>query len=163
LPIPWNPEAGFGAVTGDGAVVLNEPLVNAVGLTKKDIEEVKGRVMEVLRHREQIFREELPSLDIYGKHAIVVDDGVASGYTMLAAVMSTRNAGVRRVTIAVPVASEPAVRLLRDSVDEFICLIESHRLPFAVAEYYLNWRDLSEEEVLQYLSQARRERSKSQL
>lgn len=160
LPIPWNPEAGFGAVTSDGTVVLNEEIVKGLRLSQKDIDTVTAEVTKIVRHREQIFRRELPVLDLRGKRAIVVDDGVASGYTMLAAVMSARHAGVREVTIAVPVASESAIRLLRDSVDELICLVESHRLPFAVADYYVHWRDLSEEEVLQYLLKAQQARSK---
>lgn len=151
LPIPWSPEAGFGAVASGGVVVLNDRLIREIGLSKKRIERIIQEVSEGVGQRERLIRTKLPKQDLAGKHVIVVDDGIASGYTMLTAIRSAKEAGARRISVATPVASESAVRLIEDSSDEIICLIVSHRLPFAVADYYVAWHDLTEEEVLSYL------------
>lgn len=156
LPIPWNPEAGFGAVTSDGAVILNEPIIQEIGLSRVKIRKIIERIQDEIKQTEKVFRIELPKLPIENKHVIIVDDGVASGYTMLAAVQSARQAGARRITVAVPVASESAVRLIEKSADELVCLIVSHHLPFAVADYYLRWHDLNDEDVVNNLSDIRR-------
>lgn len=152
LPIPWNPEAGFGAVTSDGTVVLNESLVREMGMTQEQIDAVVEMISTEIERREQAYRRGLPEPDLEGKSAVIVDDGLASGYTMLTAVTSVRRAGAGRIVVAVPVASESAVRLIRDAVDELICLIESHKLPFAVADYYVKWYDLTDADVFQYLA-----------
>ncbi|MEN6372482.1 MAG: phosphoribosyltransferase family protein [Armatimonadota bacterium] len=154
LPIPWNPEAGFGAVTSDGALVLNEAIVKGMGLSKKLIKSIANGVMEDIQNREHVLRDRIPKQAVRGKQVIIVDDGLASGYTMLAAVQSARQSGAGRVTVAVPVASESAIRLIGDAADEIICIVESHRLPFAVADYYLTWHDLTDEEVMDYLPAA---------
>lgn len=152
LPIPWNPEAGFGAVTSDGVVVLNEALVRELDLTQDRIREIVQSVSDEIGRRDQVYRSARSKLDIAGKPVVIVDDGLASGYTMIAAVQAARQRGAQRVAVAVPVASESALRLIKESVDDLICLIESHRLPFAVADYYVAWHDLTDEEVLGYLS-----------
>lgn len=151
LPVPWSPEAGFGAVASGGAVILNEPLIREIGLSKKRIQQIVKDVSKEVEKREQFLRNRLPPQNVRQKHVIVVDDGVASGYTMLSAIGSARSAGARHITVAVPVASESAVRLIERSTDDIVCLIVSHRLPFAVADYYVTWHNLSEEEVLSYL------------
>lgn len=152
LPIPWNPEAGFGAVTSDGAVVLNDVLVREVGITEEQIDAVVEMIRTEIDRRERTYRGGRPEPDLKDKMAIIVDDGLASGYTMLAAVKSARQAGADHVVVAIPVASESALRLVRGSVDDLICLIEGHSLPFAVADYYAKWHDLTDQEALSYLA-----------
>jgi len=152
LPIPWNPEAGFGAVTSDGALVLNELMVKELGLSRKRIKEIANDVMDEVQRRERVLRDDLPKIDIKGKQAIIVDDGLASGYTMLAAIRSARQAGASRIIVAVPVASLSAARIIREATDELIITVQSERLPFAVADYYLEWHDLTDTEVLEYLN-----------
>jgi len=152
LPIPWNPEAGFGAVTSNGALVINDALVKGLGLSKKLIKQIANQVMEDIQHRERVLRDKAARQSVKGKHVIIIDDGIASGYTMLAAVESTRQSGASMVTVAVPVAAESSLRLVSEVADETICLIESRRIPFAVADYYLNWHDLTDDEMLEYLA-----------
>lgn len=151
LPIPWNPEAGFGAVTSDGALVINEVLVKELSLSKKLIKQIANRVMEDIQYRERTLRGSTARQSVKGKHVIIIDDGIASGYTMLAAVESARQSGASRVTVAVPVAAESSLRLVSEVADKTVCLIESRRLPFAVADYYLTWHDLTDDEMLDYL------------
>jgi len=151
LPIPWNPEAGFGAVTSDGTIVLNDALVGEVGLTKSQVNAIAAEVRREIERAELALRRKWPEISVVGKEVVVVDDGLASGYTMLAAVQAARRSGARRNVAAVPVASEAAVRLIGGSADELVCLIESHNLPFAVADYYAVWHDVSDKEALEYL------------
>lgn len=152
MPIPWNPEAGFGAVTADGTTVLNESMLRGLRMTQEQIrcaaEEVRAEVVRRMR----LYRGgsmELPDLE--GRPVILVDDGLASGYTMMAAIQSLEKHKPSEVLVAVPVASSGACRLVKPKVDGFVALTVSERLPFAVADFYRNWSDLTDEQVLSYL------------
>ena len=90
-------------------------------------------------------------LEIKGKTAILVDDGLASGYTMLAAIRSTRKRNPRRVVVAVPTASKAAIELVSREVDKILCLNIRSSPFFAVADAYREWRDLTDEEVVEIL------------
>ncbi|MCL6520342.1 MAG: phosphoribosyltransferase [Armatimonadetes bacterium] len=154
IPIPWNPEAGFGAITEDGTIVLNQRMVRSLRLTPEEIEEAANEVRKEIIRRAEAFRGGKPPLEIEGKPVILVDDGLASGYTMLAAIESARKHGPSAVIVAVPVASGGAVRLVQPKADDFVALIISERLPFAVADFYLRWTDLTDEEVIACLKEA---------
>ena len=151
LQVPHNPEAGFGAATPDGFVLLNQGLVASLGLTEKEILKQKEKAMESIRVRQLFFdkRAELP--DLKGRTIILVDDGLASGFTMEAAVKSLENRGVQSIIIAVPTSSMTAHRRLESKVDKIICPDLSRLRIFAVADAYENWYDLDEEEVLTLL------------
>lgn len=151
MPIPWNPEAGFGAITADGTMVLNDPMVESLGLTPDDISRVAEEVRREIVRRTRAYRGEKPPVDVAEKTVILVDDGLASGYTMLAAIQSVRKLSPSKVIVAVPVASSSAAKLVGKAADRLIALLVSDRLPFAVADFYLEWRDLTDEEVLHYL------------
>ncbi len=156
VQIPWNPEAGFGAVTWDGEIVLNEGLVGHLGLTGKMIEESVLRTRKVIEERIRMFREERPMPDLGGKIVLLVDDGLASGFTMLAAARSVRKREPEKIVIAVPTASLGAINLLKTEVDEIVCLNIRTGPVFAVADAYKDWYDLSDEEVIEVLQKARR-------
>lgn len=156
IPIPWNPEAGMGAITADGTMVLNESMVKSLRLRTEEIQRWAEEVRQEVLRRESIYRPsgvERPS--VKGRPVILVDDGLASGYTMLAAVGSVEKDEPSAVVIAVPVASSGAVRLIGQKVDRLVALVVSERLPFAVADYYMQWRDLTDQEVLNYLNEMR--------
>jgi putative phosphoribosyl transferase len=148
LPIPDNPEAGYGAVTEDGIIVLNEPLVEQLGLTKRAIEAQAQEVMTEIGRRLSLYRTRIGPSAVEGKKAIIIDDGLASGYTMLAAIKSLRRRGAVRVVAAAPVASSNAFELVKSSVDEVVTPIVSSVYPFAVAGFYRYWHDLTDEEVM---------------
>lgn len=154
IPIPWNPEAGFGAVTADGTIVLNERMVRGLGLSREEIEQASEEVRREIVRRTREYRGDAPPLDVQGKPVILVDDGLASGYTMLAAIESLRKSKPSRIVVGVPVASSGAARLVRPKVDQFVALIVGERLPFAVASFYARWVDLSDEEVVACLDRA---------
>jgi len=120
--IPWNAEAGFGAVTWDGEIVLNELLVEQLGLTEDEIDEAIAKTKGNIEVRLKKFRENKPMPAIENKIIILVDDGLASGFTTLAAVKSLRKRQPKKIVVAVPTASVGAIDLLRCEVDEIVCL-----------------------------------------
>lgn len=148
IPIPDNPEAGYGAVTEDGVIVLNEPLVRELQLTRLQIERQAEEVRAEIRRRHSVYRAKLMPSSVEGKIAIIVDDGLASGYTMMAAIRSIRQQGAMKVVAAAPVASSSAWELIKTVADEVACPVVSYHYPFAVAGFYRHWHDLTDEEVL---------------
>jgi putative phosphoribosyl transferase len=154
LPVPWNPEAGFGAVTAQGSLVLDQRMIEPLGLEEEQINRIAEDVRAEIRRREEEFRAGRPAPELEDKTVIVVDDGIASGYTMLAAVESIRRQNPRQIVVATPVASAGAASMIRSKADRLVTLIESHHLPFAVADYYLYWHDLDDAEVEKYLALA---------
>ena len=153
--IPWNTEAGFGAITWDGEVVLNELLVEQLGLTEDEIDEAISKTKKNIEERFKKFRQNKPMPFLKDKTIILVDDGLASGFTMLAAVRSLRKKQPEKIVIAVPTASVGAIDLLRCEVDEIVCL-NVRSGSFAVADAYENWYDLTDEEVQKILSDKKR-------
>jgi putative phosphoribosyl transferase len=151
IPIPWSPEAGFGAVTADGTLLLNEPLVAQLGLTEGQIEQLAAQVQEEVRRRLKVYRGNRPLANVKGKTAFLIDDGLASGFTMLTAVRSVRRGEPMEIVIAVPVSPRRSVNLVEPEVDDLVCLIMQERAPFAVASFYRAFPDLSDEQVITYL------------
>jgi predicted phosphoribosyltransferase len=148
IPIPDNPEAGYGAVTEDGVIVLNEPLVRQLKFTKQQIDRQAEQVRAEIRRRQSVYRAQLRSSSIEGKTVIIIDDGLASGYTMMAAIRSIRQQGATKIVVAVPVASSSAWELIKSAADEVVCPVVSNTYPFAVASFYQHWHDLTDEEVI---------------
>jgi putative phosphoribosyl transferase len=148
IQIPYNPEAGFGAMGPDGDIILNERLLNQLKLTEDQIKAQIKKTKDVIKKRNQLFRvgRSFPSLK--EKIAIVTDDGLASGYTMLAAVKFIKRNFPMKIIVAVPTGSERTIDFILPEVDELVCLNVRSRFPFAVADAYKNWYDLADEEVL---------------
>lgn len=155
LPIPSEPEAGFGAVAPDGTVVLNEHLMAYLGLSTKEIEEIVVQVLNEVRRRVKEYRGDRPLPNLKGKNVIVVDDGLASGYTMIAAVRAIRSEHPKRIIVAVPCSPETSVERLEKEADEVISLAVQEFGPFAVASFYEEFPDLSDEEVKGLLMEKR--------
>ncbi len=152
IRIPGTTESGFGAVTWDGQVLINEELRAALALPKAEVDRAIADTRENVNERVDRFTKgqaiPLPA----GKTVILTDDGLASGFTMLAAVHSIRRKRPARIIVAVPTASAPAARLVSGQVDQLVCLnIRSSRM-FAVADAYEQWYDLDDREVLEELA-----------
>lgn len=147
LQIPSEPEAGFGAVAMDGSRILNDRLVEELGLSEKDIERATDKAMARGRSQEEALGIHGRSIAVRGRLVVIVDDGLASGYSMLAAIRQVRTKGAEAVVVAVPTGSESAVELVSDESDLLICL-NMRRGPFAVADAYHRWHDISEEEAM---------------
>lgn len=151
IAIPYNPEAGYGAVTEDGTIVLNEPLVKRLGLTERQIQHQAEEVQAETMRRSALYRDRLQAPPVAGKSAIIIDDGLASGFTMVAAIKSIRQYGALKIVVAVPTASITAYELIKPLVDELICVVIARVYQFAVASFYRNWYDLTDDEVIKYL------------
>jgi predicted phosphoribosyltransferase len=151
LPIPYNTEAGFGSMSWNGEVKLNEKLVEQLQLRDPEIDSIIRDVKSELDKRMEIFRGNRPFPELKGKTAIIVDDGLASGYTLLAAISSVKKLSPARIIVAVPTASKNAVDLLAPYVDEIFCLNIRETKIFAVADAYQEWHDLTQQEVLKLL------------
>ncbi len=145
LHFPDNPETGFGAVSEHGEVVLNPRL--AAYLDEDTIAEIIEAERRALAERIAVLRGERAAEDLSGKTAIIVDDGLASGFTMLVAIREARARGARRVVVAVPTASAQAVDLLAPEVDTLYVANIRGGPYFAVAEAYTAWRDISLDEA----------------
>lgn len=153
LQIPFNTEAGFGAMTLSGEVMLNDELVASLGLGKDVINATINATQEILERRNELFRKGRPIPDCRGMSVIITDDGLASGYTMHAAVRWVKGMRPKRLLAAVPTGSEWTVRALQQEVDELVCLNVRGGQRFAVAEAYRNWHDLSDKEVLRIIDE----------
>ncbi len=147
LPIPWNPESGFGAVAADGSVVLNNSIVEGLELTTDEIQQVVDEVRKQLNKRVAEYSSIRKPIEVVGKDVILIDDGIASGYTMLAAIESLRSQNASRVIVSAPVASRSAAQLIEKNADDMVIEIISPAIPFAVADFYLDWHDLSDEDI----------------
>lgn len=149
LQIPSNPEAGFGAVTLDGKLHLNQSLLARLGLSKSDIETSKQLALQSLRARAEKFGvEQCDTSAIVGRTVAIVDDGLASGFTMLAAVHSIED-DASRVVVVVPTASKRAVQLIESQTSgEVMCPDIRSGSFFAVADAYGYWRDIPDEEAI---------------
>ncbi len=147
LPMPHSPEAGFGAVALDGHVVLNEPLVRQLDLPPERIEAIVEEVLAEVRRRAKEYTGRDRPPEVRGKHVCLVDDGLASGYTMIAAARMVKECGPSRMTLCVPVAPHDSLRAVEPYFDDLCCLIEQARPPFAVASFYEDFHDLTDGEV----------------
>jgi putative phosphoribosyl transferase len=151
IHIPWSPEAGFGAVAWDGKYILNEELVKQLHLTEAEIEQAVTETKINVNERLRKFRGDKPLPHLTGKIVILVDDGLASGYTMLVAVRSVKEKAPKKIVASVPTASLGAIELLVPEVDEIVCPNIRRGESFAVAEAYELWYDLTDEEVMELL------------
>jgi len=148
IQIPGNTEAGFGAVTWDGQVLINEQLRATLGLSQGDVDTAIAATRRNIRERIARYTTGRPFPDLKKKCVILTDDGLASGYTMLAAIASIRTMHPERVIVAVPTSSASSAELISREADEVICLNIRSGYRFAVAEAYRHWYDLDDLEVI---------------
>jgi putative phosphoribosyl transferase len=151
IPIPDNPEAGFGAIALEGRVLLNQELLSQLRLNPAQIEGQIARVRKELEKRNILLREGRPFPDLSGKTLILVDDGLASGYTMMASVHTAKNKGARKIVVAIPTAPLQSVEEIAPIVEELYCPNIRETSYFAVADAYKNWYDLSLDDVLELM------------
>ena len=151
IQFPDNPEAGFGAMSFDGEIILNESLIRRTFLTREEIEHQIKKTKKEIERRVELFRgsKKFPKLE--GKIVILVDDGLATGYTMLVAIKCVKKYKPKKLIVAVPTGNSNAISLIADEVDEIYCLNIRDEFIFAVADAYEEWHDLRDEEVLRLL------------
>jgi len=153
LGAPQNPEFGVGAVAEDGTAVLNAPMARRAGITQEQFDRILDREGRELLRRMERFRDGWAPLDVRGRTVVVVDDGLATGLTDLAAVRALRRRDAGRIVVAAPVGSREAVAMLGAEADEIVCHTIPHDLR-GVALWYRDFAPVSDEEVLALLAGA---------
>lgn len=153
IGLPWQPELGIGAVAEGGIRVLNDVLVEEVGLEPIELEAATARERVELARRVHRYRGERSAVPVDGRVVIVVDDGLATGYTARAAIEAIRRGGARRVILAVPVAPEESVAAMRGGADEVVVVDTPPRF-FAIGDFYEDFAQTSDEEVVSLLERA---------
>ncbi|WP_332450824.1 phosphoribosyltransferase [Methanoculleus sp.] len=155
VQIPWNPEAGFGAVTWDGRVFLNRGLMAGLHLSDAEVSAAIAKAKSNVAERLEKFSGGRQEPGLEGRTAILIDDGLATGYTMLAAIEAARAESPRKVIVAVPTGSLHAVNFIARRADLVVCSNIRTSPTFAVAQAYERWHDLTDQEVQELLVQAR--------
>jgi putative phosphoribosyl transferase len=153
LGVPGREELALGAVASGGVRVLNEGLVAALGLGEREIKPIVERELAEVERRERAYRGGRPPLELERKVAILVDDGLATGATMRAAVLAVRQLGPQRVVAAVPVAAPQTCHAFRGDVDEIVCALTPEPF-FAVGVWYADFGQTDDEEVRELLQEA---------
>ena len=148
---PNNPELAVGALAKEGAVILNKELTKSLNISPDYLrEEIEKQVIEIKRRRQKYLGDR-SSIDLRGKTVILVDDGLATGYTSLAAIKAVREDKPEKVVLAVPVAPREAIERLKTEVEELICL-ETPELFFAVGQFYYDFAQTTDEQVVEILT-----------
>jgi putative phosphoribosyl transferase len=156
ITLAWNTEVGYGAVAFDGSVYLNDALLREIGLSEAEVEAGVARTREKVVRRNAALRENRSYAALTGSDVVLVDDGLASGFTMRAAVAASRATGVATVSVAVPTARESSARAIAASVEAFYCPNVRAGDRFAVADAYEEWSDVDEETARAILVSFRR-------
>ena len=153
LGIPGCAETAMGAIASNGVCVMHDDLIRQLDLTRTEVNEVKRRETAELARRERLYRGGKPPVEVTGKTVIVIDDGIATGATMQAAILLLRRQGARRIVVATPVAPPDTARKLAREVDEMIVVAEPEEFS-AVGEWYRNFGQTSDDEVRRLLAEA---------
>lgn len=148
LPIPYNPEAGFGAVAEDGSVYINKD--SSLWISEDEMEIIKKEQIEEIKRRISTLRRGRPLKSIQGREVILIDDGLAMGSTMRVSIKLCRNQNAKKIIVVVPVSGIDTFNEMKKIADEIYVL----EIPYnfmAVAQVYLNWHDATDEEVIELM------------
>jgi len=155
MTLPWNTEVGYGAVAFDGTVRLNHELVERLGLTDQQVKEGIIETGKKVRRRNTLLRGNRPLPSLSARPAVLVDDGLASGFTMHVAIEALLKASSSEVVVAVPTGPSHTVQRVAADVSRIYCANIRSGMSFAVADAYQYWSDVTEQEVLEALGQLR--------
>jgi predicted phosphoribosyltransferase len=154
IPIPWSPEASYGVVVMDGTVVMIKPLINRLEFSDAELEIAANAVQQEAKRREQVYRHGKPFPELEGRAVLLADDGLASGYSMLSAASFAKKRRPRSIVVAAPVASDTACRMLvaDKEIDHIVTLARDTEQLFSPVDYYKEFPDLTDDDVIQELS-----------
>jgi len=153
LGVPGHPELAMGAIASGGVRVLNRETVQALGIPRRIIDVVAAREQAELKRRERAYRDDLPPPDARGRTVILVDDGLATGATMRAAVTALRQQEPARIVVAVPIAASSVCAELGAEVDEIVCAVTPDPF-YAVGLWYEDFSPITDDEVRELLRRA---------
>jgi putative phosphoribosyl transferase len=160
LGVPRQPELAMGAIGEDGVRVLDDEVVSATGVSLAEIRAGEDRERAEMERQVATYRATSPRIPLTGRTAVVVDDGIATGSTARAACLVARAHGATRVIVAAPVASRQSVALLGEVADEVMALEEPEPF-YAVGQWYLDFQQTSDQQVLSLLDASRGHRSRA--
>ena len=163
IPLPLSPEGGFGAVTDDGTLMLDDDLVQKVGLSPQQINYQVSQVRAAIRQRSLLYQTDKRPVVMAEKVVIIIDDGLAAGYTMTAAVNSIRQRRPGKIIAAVPVGPADAVKRVAKVADAVVTCAVGEETRFYVSDYYRFWHEITDNEVVQLLRDWRIRRYQSQI
>jgi len=150
LGVPGHEELAIGAIASGGIRVLNEEIIQALHIPEEIIEQVAQRELQELRRREEAYRGDYPPPEIHGRIAILIDDGLATGASMRAAVAGVRAQDPERIIVAVPTAAPETCEAFQNEVDEIVCAITPE--PFlGVGRWYEDFEQTTDEGVRLFL------------
>jgi predicted phosphoribosyltransferase len=157
IKIPHNTEAGFGSITTDGTVLINQPLLSQLNLPKESIKDSIELTKTEISNRLQFYNKKNNLKDIYEQHikkrnVFILDDGLASGFTIRAAINMIKKYNPEKIFLAIPTAPLRTVKIIKPEVDEIFCPNIREVVWFAVADAYANWYDVPESEVIGILN-----------
>ncbi|MGW8247323.1 MAG: phosphoribosyltransferase [Acidiferrobacterales bacterium] len=148
ITLPWNTEAGYGAVAADGTWLLNDKMVQQARLDQATIDSGLSDTKDKVHRREIQFNKILPPVELEGKAILIVDDGLASGFTMRVAIDSARQSKAGRIVVAVPTGHATSVIDIAGYCDHLYCANVREGFRFAVADAYEVWTDVDETDAL---------------
>ena len=151
---PDNPELAIGAMTEDGTIILDKNLVSYLGVSQDHIREESERQKNEIERRLKSYRGNEPYPNLRGKDVIIVDDGIATGSTMKAALASVKNRGAKTVTVAVPVGPPSTIDELKKQADEVVCPYTPEYFQ-AIGQFYVDFEQTTDEEVIQLLKKSK--------
>ncbi len=151
---PYNPELAIGAITEDGSTVLDENLIAYLDVTRDYIFEESERQKKEIQRRLGLYRQNLPILDLKGKDVIVVDDGIATGSTVKAALLSVKNKGATTITVAIPVGPPSTIKELEKRANKVVCLYMPEYFQ-AIGQFYDDFSQTTDDEVIGLLRENR--------
>jgi len=153
LGLPWHSELAMGAIASGGIRILNEDVVRSSGVREASIDQVQQDEEKELKRRETAYRGDRPMPTIQGRRVIIVDDGIATGATMKAAVQGVRSQKPADITVAVPVAPPETLSALRDLADDVVCVLTPDMMN-AIGAWYRDFDQTSDDEVRDLLNRA---------
>jgi putative phosphoribosyl transferase len=153
LGVPGQEELAFGAVATGGVRVLDRELIEGLGISKHEVEGITLRVRQELERRERIYRGSRAPLKLEGRTAILVDDGIATGSSMRAAIDALRQMKPARLVVAVPVAPLSTCHRLRSKVDDLVC-VDMPEAFYAIGQFYGDFSQVTDEEVAELIHRA---------
>ncbi len=155
---PDNPELAIGAMTEDGTIILDKNLVAYLGVPESYIKEESERQKQEIERRLKMYRQDEPYPNLKGRDVIIVDDGIATGSTMKAALASVKSRGAKTVTVAVPVGPPSTIKELKRLADRVVCRYTPEYFQ-AIGQFYRDFDQTSDEEVIELLRQNRQRNS----
>jgi len=154
---PDNPELAIGAMTEDGTVILDESLISYLGVPEAYVKEESNRQKLEIERRLRLYRGEVLYPTLRNRDVIIVDDGIATGSTMKAALASTRKRGAKSVIVAIPVGPSSTIRELKKEADHVVCLHTPESFQ-AIGEFYEDFAQTTDEEVTSLLKLSRQKK-----